>query len=170
MCSAVTLCRWDAKYPVLALHQKQHDAVSSVLQALCAALQPQQPPNPEALMKTLEPFSPSRNWDPPIISGSHSLPPSPNGTAPTTTTARPLPEAGAGFRLTAAYGPTDHQRVVIGNLVKGAATQQYQILKGGTGTGKTFVMANVVAEINKPTLVLAPNKVLRGWCGSCHGC
>ena len=47
----------------------------------------------------------------------------------------------------------------MSNIQKG---EKYQVLLGATGTGKTFTIANVIAQVNKPTLVLAHNKTLAG--------
>ena len=55
------------------------------------------------------------------------------------------------------------QPTAIKQLVEGIrAGQKEQVLLGGTGTGKTFTVSNVIAEVNKPTLVLAHNKTLAG--------
>ena len=54
-------------------------------------------------------------------------------------------------------------RGAIDALVKGIENnEKYQVLLGATGTGKTFTIANVIANVNKPTLVLAHNKTLAG--------
>ena len=65
------------------------------------------------------------------------------------------------FKLTSEYKPTGDQPEAIKQLVKGLNDDiKYQTLLGVTGSGKTFTMANVVAQINKPTLVLSHNKTL----------
>lgn len=65
------------------------------------------------------------------------------------------------FRLHSEYVPSGDQPQAIGKLVDGLKSgKKEQILLGVTGSGKTFTMANVIAQINKPTLVLAHNKVL----------
>lgn len=65
------------------------------------------------------------------------------------------------FELKSDYAPRGDQPKAIESLVKGIhAGYKHQILLGVTGSGKTFTMANVIAKINKPTLVLAPNKTL----------
>jgi len=65
------------------------------------------------------------------------------------------------FRLVSDYQPQGDQPQAIDKLVKGLqANQRYQVLLGVTGSGKTFTMANVIARVNKPTLVIAPNKTL----------
>ncbi len=65
------------------------------------------------------------------------------------------------FKLVSPYKPTGDQPEAIDNLVKGLQNgNRMQTLLGVTGSGKTFTMANVIEKINKPTLVLAPNKIL----------
>lgn len=65
------------------------------------------------------------------------------------------------FRLHAEYQPTGDQPQAIEALVKGFREgNQFQTLLGVTGSGKTFTMANVIAALNKPTLVIAHNKTL----------
>src|SRR5262245_31883875 len=65
------------------------------------------------------------------------------------------------FRLRADFTPQGDQPQAIAALAEGArAGAEHQVLLGVTGSGKTFTMAHVVAELNKPTLVIAPNKTL----------
>lgn len=65
------------------------------------------------------------------------------------------------FRLHSRYAPAGDQPEAIEALVKGLNKgKKEQILLGVTGSGKTFTMANVIAKVNKPTLVLAHNKIL----------
>lgn len=65
------------------------------------------------------------------------------------------------FKLTSEYVPTGDQPKAIEQLVKGVeAGEMHQTLLGVTGSGKTFTMANVVAQTNRPTLVLCHNKTL----------
>lgn len=65
------------------------------------------------------------------------------------------------FNLKSEYQPTGDQPQAIKHLVQGVeAGQKYQTLLGVTGSGKTFTIANVVNEIQRPTLVLAHNKTL----------
>ncbi|RHV00750.1 excinuclease ABC subunit UvrB [Clostridium sp. OM07-10AC] len=65
------------------------------------------------------------------------------------------------FILHSEYQPTGDQPEAIGALVKGFEEgDQFQTLLGVTGSGKTFTMANVIAKLNKPTLVIAHNKTL----------
>ena len=67
------------------------------------------------------------------------------------------------FKLHSEYKPTGDQPQAIEALVKGFQEgNQFQTLLGGTGSGKTFTMANVIARLNKPTLVIAHNKTLAG--------
>ena len=65
------------------------------------------------------------------------------------------------FRLKSQYKPTGDQPTAIAQLEKGlAAGEREQTLLGVTGSGKTFTMANIIADRNVPTLVLAHNKTL----------
>ncbi|NDJ35064.1 MAG: excinuclease ABC subunit UvrB [Chloroflexi bacterium] len=65
------------------------------------------------------------------------------------------------FELVSEFRPTGDQPKAIVQLVEGIqAGHKHQTLLGATGTGKTFVMANIVQQINRPTLVLAHNKTL----------
>ena len=65
------------------------------------------------------------------------------------------------FKLQAPYQPTGDQPEAIEALVNGFEEgNQFQTLLGVTGSGKTFTMANVIARLNKPTLVIAHNKTL----------
>lgn len=67
------------------------------------------------------------------------------------------------FNLVSPYQPTGDQPQAIKALVDGILRgDREQTLKGVTGSGKTFTMANVIAQINRPTLVLAHNKTLAG--------
>ena len=65
------------------------------------------------------------------------------------------------FELVAPYKPTGDQPQAIEKLTEGVlAGRKEQALLGVTGSGKTFTMANVIANLNRPTLVLAHNKTL----------
>ena len=65
------------------------------------------------------------------------------------------------FKLESEYKPTGDQPQAIDQLVEGLKENtKFQTLKGVTGSGKTFTVANVINKINKPTLVLAHNKTL----------
>ncbi len=67
------------------------------------------------------------------------------------------------FKLVSKYEPNGDQPEAIEKLVKGIKEgKKEQVLLGATGTGKTFTIANVIAQVNKPTLVLAHNKTLAG--------
>ncbi len=67
------------------------------------------------------------------------------------------------FKLVSEYAPTGDQPRAIAELVEGFKQgNQFQTLLGVTGSGKTFTMANVIAQLNKPTLVIAHNKTLAG--------
>ena len=67
------------------------------------------------------------------------------------------------FELVSKYKPSGDQPQAINELVNGIKSgQKEQVLLGATGTGKTFTIANVIKEVNKPTLVLAHNKTLAG--------
>lgn len=67
------------------------------------------------------------------------------------------------FKLVSQYEPSGDQPKAIGQLVEGIKNgMRGQTLLGVTGSGKTFTMANVIKEINRPTLVLAHNKTLAG--------
>ena len=65
------------------------------------------------------------------------------------------------FDLVSKYKSSGDQPQAIEKLVKVIKNnEKYQVLLGATGTGKTFTIANVIKEVNKPTLVLAHNKTL----------
>lgn len=67
------------------------------------------------------------------------------------------------FKLVSEYQPTGDQPQAIEELVKGFQKgNQFQTLLGVTGSGKTFTMANIIQQLNKPTLVIAHNKTLAG--------
>ena len=71
------------------------------------------------------------------------------------------PQGGHAFKLKAPYEPTGDQPQAIAELVKGFKEgNQCQTLLGVTGSGKTFTMANVIQQLQKPTLVIAHNKTL----------
>ena len=71
------------------------------------------------------------------------------------------PQGGHAFKLHAPYQPTGDQPQAIAELVKGFKEgNQCQTLLGVTGSGKTFTMANVIEQLQKPTLVIAHNKTL----------
>ncbi len=67
------------------------------------------------------------------------------------------------FHLVSKFKPSGDQPEAIKELVEGIKDgKKHQVLLGATGTGKTFTIANVIKEVNKPTLVLAHNKTLAG--------
>ena len=67
------------------------------------------------------------------------------------------------FDLVSKFNPSGDQPEAIRKLVNGIKSgEKNQVLLGATGTGKTFTIANVIKEVNKPTLVLAHNKTLAG--------
>ncbi|MCD2256852.1 excinuclease ABC subunit UvrB [Agrilactobacillus fermenti] len=67
------------------------------------------------------------------------------------------------FDLVSAYQPAGDQGAAIEKLTQGFKTGvKEQILEGATGTGKTFTMANIIANLNKPTLIISHNKTLAG--------
>ena len=67
------------------------------------------------------------------------------------------------FKIHSKYQPAGDQPRAIKQLVEGIEKgEKHQVLLGATGTGKTFTIANVIEQTNKPTLVLAHNKTLAG--------
>ncbi|MBQ7289934.1 MAG: excinuclease ABC subunit UvrB [Alphaproteobacteria bacterium] len=67
----------------------------------------------------------------------------------------------AEFYLESSYQPMGDQPTAIAELVDGVnAGKQSQVLLGVTGSGKTFTMANVIAKLGRPALIMAPNKIL----------
>ena len=67
------------------------------------------------------------------------------------------------FKIHSKYKPTGDQPKAIEKLVEGINNgEKDQVLLGVTGSGKTFTMANIIASVNKPTLILAHNKTLAG--------
>ena len=67
------------------------------------------------------------------------------------------------FKLVSEYKPTGDQPQAIEKLVEGIKKgEKSQVLLGVRGSGKTFTMANVIEQIQKPTLILAHNKTLAG--------
>ena len=65
------------------------------------------------------------------------------------------------FNLVSPYGPAGDQPKAIDYLVQGVKTdEKYQVLLGVTGSGKTFTMANIISQVEKPSLIIAPNKTL----------
>ncbi len=67
------------------------------------------------------------------------------------------------FQLISPFNPTGDQPNAIKKLIDGIKqNKKFQVLLGATGTGKTFTIGNVIAKVNKPTLVLVHNKTLAG--------
>ena len=67
------------------------------------------------------------------------------------------------FELVSKYVPTGDQPKAIEQLVEGLNNnKKIQVLLGATGTGKTFTIGNVIAKVNKPTIILVHNKTLAG--------
>jgi excinuclease ABC subunit B len=65
------------------------------------------------------------------------------------------------FKLTSEFAPTGDQPEAINALTEGFLNgRKFQTLLGVTGSGKTFTMANVIQQLQKPTLVMAHNKTL----------
>ena len=65
------------------------------------------------------------------------------------------------FSLQSNYKPAGDQPQAITQLVQGLReNRRSQVLLGATGTGKTFTMANVIAEMDRPAMIMAPNKIL----------
>ena len=65
------------------------------------------------------------------------------------------------FKITSKYSPTGDQPEAIKELVNGIRRgDKSQVLLGVTGSGKTFTIANVIAQVNKPTLILSHIKTL----------
>ncbi|WP_315761108.1 excinuclease ABC subunit UvrB [Sphingomonas sp. Y38-1Y] len=73
----------------------------------------------------------------------------------------PKAEGGKSFKLVSDYSPSGDQPTAIKELVEAAeAGERDQVLLGVTGSGKTFTMAKVVEAVQRPALILAPNKIL----------
>ena len=67
------------------------------------------------------------------------------------------------FQIISPFKPTGDQPTAIKQLVEGVESgKRFQVLLGATGTGKTFTMANIIEQVQKPTLVLVHNKTLAG--------
>src|SRR5690606_15705289 len=70
-------------------------------------------------------------------------------------------QRGEGFRIHAGYAPAGDQPAAIAGLVEGIEDGlSHQTLLGVTGSGKTFTIANVIQAVQRPTIVMAPNKTL----------
>jgi len=65
------------------------------------------------------------------------------------------------FNLVSEFSPTGDQPTAIEYLAQGVLdNKKHQVLLGVTGSGKTFTMANVIQQVQKPSLIIAPNKTL----------
>ncbi len=74
---------------------------------------------------------------------------------------RPIPTAGQDFRVVSEFEPAGDQPEAIRQLIAGLRESEHdQVLLGVTGSGKTFTMAHVIQTVQRPTLILAPNKTL----------
>ncbi|NLB07516.1 MAG: DEAD/DEAH box helicase family protein, partial [Desulfobulbaceae bacterium] len=81
--------------------------------------------------------------------------------APAASAALPFYDAGRRFELVTGFTPSGDQPAAIEHLVANIeGGVRDQVLLGVTGSGKTFTMAQVVARVQRPTLVMAPNKTL----------
>ena len=81
--------------------------------------------------------------------------------APILTADRPLDDVGQRFRISSDFEPAGDQPQAIAELTEGVtAGERDQVLLGVTGSGKTFTMAHVIQRVQRPTIVLAPNKTL----------
>jgi excinuclease ABC subunit B len=70
-------------------------------------------------------------------------------------------EGGKRFKLVSDYQPAGDQPTAINELVEGLKrNEQDQVLLGVTGSGKTFTMAQIIEQVQRPALILAPNKTL----------
>ncbi|TVP70320.1 MAG: excinuclease ABC subunit UvrB, partial [Rhodobacteraceae bacterium] len=70
-------------------------------------------------------------------------------------------EGGRRFRMASPFQPAGDQPTAIAELVEGVVSgEQNQVLLGATGTGKTFTMAKIIEETQRPAIILAPNKTL----------
>ena len=65
------------------------------------------------------------------------------------------------FKLVSKFKPTGDQPAAIENVLRGISEgKKIQVIQGATGTGKTFTDANIIAALNRPTLVMVHNKTL----------
>src|SRR5262249_52575771 len=70
-------------------------------------------------------------------------------------------EGGKRFKIQSAYAPAGDQPQAIAELVEGLkGAERDQVLLGVTGSGKTFTMAKIIESVQRPALILAPNKTL----------
>ncbi len=74
---------------------------------------------------------------------------------------RPKLEGGQRFRMASPYSPAGDQPTAIAELAQGVLDGEHsQVLLGATGTGKTYTMAKIIEETQRPAIILAPNKTL----------
>src|SRR6185312_16231981 len=74
---------------------------------------------------------------------------------------RALPSGGVPFKIVSDYQPAGDQPQAIEQLIAGLkGNERDQVLLGVTGSGKTFTMAHVIEALQRPTLIMAPNKTL----------
>jgi excinuclease ABC subunit B len=94
-------------------------------------------------------------------SGPHNIPLLDHPLGGSRPGAMPVPEGGNRLEIVSEYEPAGDQPAAIAELLKGLrAGERDQVLLGVTGSGKTFTVAQVIAELQRPTLILAPNKTL----------
>ena len=73
-------------------------------------------------------------------------------------------EGGKAFKIVSEFEPSGDQPLAIKELTEAAAEgERSQVLLGVTGSGKTFTMAKVIETLQRPALVIAPNKILAGY-------
>ena len=78
---------------------------------------------------------------------------------------RPKLEGGKAFEMVTEFSPAGDQPTAIRELTDGVnAGDRDQVLLGATGTGKTYTMAKVIEETQRPAIILAPNKIGRASC------
>src|ERR1043166_3147841 len=78
------------------------------------------------------------------------------------TTIQPMPSVHDRFKLVSDFEVAGDQVRAVPELIEGLNRgDSHQVLLGVTGSGKTFTMAQVIAQVNRPTLVMAHNKTLR---------
>jgi hypothetical protein len=99
--------------------------------------------------------------DAPSAAAAGAAAPSPPGGGNGRGAGRAGGRGNAGFKLVSPYQAAGDQPKAIGELVEGLGRgNEAQVLLGITGSGKTFTIANVIAEVDRPTLIIAHNKIL----------
>ena len=72
-----------------------------------------------------------------------------------------LAEQSKAFQLVSSFQPSGDQPAAISEIIKGFESgEKNQVLLGVTGSGKTFTIANVIQRLQRPSLIMAPNKIL----------